>query len=59
MGIFIAGRDFVSQNPVPVHFGLGGAELVNKVQVNWLNGKIMVLENVSTNQFLVIGHPDL
>jgi len=54
-----AGSNFVSQNPVQAHFGLGDAELVNKVQVNWLDGEITVLENVSPNQFFIIDHPDL
>jgi len=53
------GSNFVSQNPVQAHFGLGNAELVNQVQVNWLDGEITVLENVSANQFLEIDHPDL
>jgi hypothetical protein len=53
------GSNFVSQNPVQAHFGLGNAELVNQVQVNWLDGKTTVLENVSPNQFLEIDHPDL
>jgi len=54
-----AGSNFVSQNPVLAHFGLSDAELVNKVQVDWLDGKTRVLENVSPNQFLAIDHPDL
>ncbi len=53
------GSNFVSQNPVKAHFGLGDIELVNQVQVNWLDGKTTVLQNVSPNQFLEIDHPDL
>jgi len=53
------GSNFVSQNPVQAHFGLGDVELVNQVQVNWLDGKTTVLENISPNQFLEIDHPDL
>jgi len=54
-----ASSNFVSQNPVQAHFGLGKAELINEVQVNWSDGEITVLENVSPNQFLVINHLDL
>jgi hypothetical protein len=34
------GSNFVSQNPVHAHFGLGEAELINEVQVNWPDGEI-------------------
>ncbi|MCZ6684583.1 MAG: CRTAC1 family protein, partial [Candidatus Dadabacteria bacterium] len=48
------GSNFVSQNPVRAHFGLGNAELVNQVQVDWADGETTVLQNVSSNQFLEI-----
>jgi len=53
------GSNFVSQNPVRAHFGLGNAELVNLVQVDWADGETTVLQNVSSNQFLEIDHPNL
>jgi len=53
------GSNFVSQNPVQAHFGLGNAELVNQVQVDWADGETTVLQNVSSNQFLEIDHPNL
>jgi len=53
------GSNFVSQNPVRAHFGLGNAELVNQVQVDWADGETTVLQNVSSNQFLEIDHPNL
>lgn len=54
-----AGSNFVSQNPVLAHFGLGEAELINEVQVDWLDGETTVLQNVTPNQFLIIDHPNL
>jgi len=38
---------------------LGNAELVNQVQVDWADGETTVLQNVSSNQFLEIDHPNL
>ncbi len=54
-----AGSNFVSQNPVLAHFGLGGSKLIDEVQVRWLDGQITVLQNVAPNQFLTIDHPNL
>ena len=54
-----AGSNFVSQNPVLAHFGLGEAELINEVQIDWLDGETTVLQNVTPNQFLIVDHPNL
>lgn len=54
-----AGSNFVSQNPVLAHFGLSDAELIDEVQVDWLDGETVVLQNVTPNQFLIIDHPNL
>ena len=54
-----AGSNFVSQNPVLAHFGLDDAELINEVQVDWLDGETTALQNVTPNQFLIIDHPNL
>ncbi|MFA9407834.1 MAG: ASPIC/UnbV domain-containing protein [Candidatus Dadabacteria bacterium] len=53
------GSNFVSQNPVLAHFGLGEAELINEVQIDWLDGETTVLQNVTPNQFLIVDHPNL
>lgn len=53
------GSNFVSQNPVLAHFGLGEAELVNEVKIDWADGENTVLQNISPNQFLVVDHPNL
>ena len=53
------GSNFVSQNPVLAHFGLGEAELINEVQIDWLDGETTVLQNVTSNQFLIVDYPNL
>lgn len=54
-----AGSNFVSQNPAYAHFGLGEAEVVNEVQVDWTDGESSNLQNIAPNQFLTIDHPNL
>lgn len=54
-----AGSNFVSQNPTIAHFGIGNVGVITQVQVNWLDGEVTVLENVTPNQFLTIDHPNL
>jgi len=41
-----------------VHFGLGQHSNVDRVEVEWLNGKVQVLENVSANQRIVLDIAD-
>jgi len=54
-----SGNNYVSQNPVEQHFGLGNISLIDEIKVEWLDGKKTVLNNIDSNQFLVINHPDL
>ena len=51
-----AGNNFVSQDPVVAHFGLGDATLVERINIRWPDGKRTILENVHPNQLLVIEH---
>jgi hypothetical protein len=48
------GAQFQAQNVLPVHCGLGEAEIVNKITVYWLNGQIDEFESVSVNQSVKI-----
>jgi len=52
-----AGSNFVSQNPAYAHFGLGSAEVLDDIDIEWLDGSTSNLQNVAANQFLVVGHP--
>ena len=52
-----AGSNFVSQNPVYAHFGLGAAEVVQDISVEWPDGSTSDLFNIAANQFLTVDHP--
>ena len=39
-----AGSGYASQSMLPVHFGLGGAEAVEAVEVRWPSGQVQRLE---------------
>ncbi|MCY4143224.1 MAG: FG-GAP-like repeat-containing protein [Gammaproteobacteria bacterium] len=50
------GSNFVSHNPMEVHFGLGLSTVVD-VEVRWPDGSTTVQENVVANQLLTIDSP--
>ncbi|WP_297818024.1 CRTAC1 family protein [uncultured Paraglaciecola sp.] len=54
------GNNYLSQNPVEAHFGVGSAQQIESVRIEWpgLGGDITEMENVAVDQFLVIPHPD-
>jgi hypothetical protein len=43
---------------VRVHFGLGKDETVTRLEVRWPSGIVQVLENVASNQLLVVTEPE-
>ena len=45
---------YLSQNDLRLHFGLGDATRIDKLIVRWLCGKVQTLQDVETNQVLVI-----
>ena len=49
-----SGSGYLSQNDLRLHFGLGAATSVDTLTVRWLCGKVQTLQNVETNQILVI-----
>ncbi|MFT7562125.1 MAG: hypothetical protein ACI93R_004060 [Flavobacteriales bacterium] len=54
------GNNYLSQNPVEAHFGLGTSEQIDTVRIVWpgLEGLVTEMTNVESNQFLVITHPN-
>ncbi|HEV8246575.1 MAG TPA: CRTAC1 family protein [Polyangiaceae bacterium] len=52
-----AGSNYASQDPAEVHFGLGAATLVDRVDVEWPGGAHTSLRNVSANQRLIVQEP--
>jgi hypothetical protein len=45
---------YVSSHDPRLHFGLGSAKKVDRVEVRWPDGSLKVLEDVAVNQFLTI-----
>ncbi|MCS6860778.1 MAG: CRTAC1 family protein, partial [Abditibacteriales bacterium] len=45
---------YLVANDPRVHFGLGNAHVVERVEVRWLSGATSVLENVRANQEIVV-----
>ncbi|MFT5676014.1 MAG: hypothetical protein ACI808_001950 [Paraglaciecola sp.] len=54
------GNNYVSQNPVEAHFGLGDSQVIDQVRIVWpgLEGEVSELNNVEANRFLLIHQPD-
>ena len=49
-----AGGSNKSQSMLPVHFGLGEAEVVDSIQVRWPSGTVQTLRDVAVNQRITI-----
>jgi hypothetical protein len=50
----LGGGSYAGESDHRVHFGLGDAALVEKIEIQWLSGQKQVLKNVSANQILTI-----
>jgi hypothetical protein len=48
---------YLSHNDPRMHFGLGEAEVVDRIEVVWPSGTVQVLENVAARQVLTIEEP--
>jgi len=49
-----AGSSYLSQNDMRVHFGIGNAARVEKLEIRWPSGTVDVLEDLAANQVLTI-----
>ena len=48
---------YLSSNDTRLHFGLGAAKIIQRIEVAWPSGAKQVLTNVAINQILVIEEP--
>ncbi len=48
------GVEFYGQSKTPIHFGLGEAQLVQKIKVEWPSGRQQEFHNIPANQTLTI-----
>lgn len=53
-GIKQSASGYLSTNDPRLHFGLGKADKIERVEIRWPSGKVQVLENVKVNQILKI-----
>jgi hypothetical protein len=48
---------YLSSNDIRLHFGLGAAKIIQRIEIAWPSGTRQVLKNVAINQILVIDEP--
>jgi enediyne biosynthesis protein E4 len=46
-----SGGSYLSQNDLRLHFGLGDAARIDKVEVYWPNGNVQVFPDVAADRF--------
>src|SRR5436189_4810073 len=51
------GQHYMSQNYIPVHFGLGQAPSVASLTINWPSGTTQTLTNIAINQTITVVEP--
>ena len=49
-----SGSSYLSQNDLRVHFGLGSAEQVDRLEIRWPGGATEILENLTANQIITV-----
>jgi len=49
-----SGGSFCSQNDLRLHFGLGNATQVKRLEVQWLGGAKEILEEIPANRFITV-----
>jgi hypothetical protein len=49
-----AGSNYLSQDPVEAHFGLGNAAKADDIRIVWPSGATTTQNNIPANQFLII-----
>lgn len=50
--------NYLGNNPLDQHFGLGGAAVVDSIRIVWpRTGQVTELSNVPVNQFIVVAEP--
>ena len=55
----VIGSNYTSQNPTVQVFGLGSASVVDRLVVEWPDGRETTRTEVASGQTLVLEHPDL
>ena len=53
-----SGSSYISNSDRRMHFGLGKADSVDKIEIFWPSGKVQVLRGVAANQVLQVREPE-
>src|SRR5438445_761420 len=49
-----SGGSYLSQNDLRIHFGLGDANTVDRLEIRWPSGRTQVLSDLAANHFYVV-----
>ena len=52
-----SGGSYLSHNDLRLHFGLGKAERVDRLEVRWPSGAVQVLRDIAADQVLTVVEP--
>jgi len=52
-----SGSSYLSQSDLRVHFGLGSAQIADRVEIHWPSGIEQILRQVAVDQILVATEP--
>jgi len=53
----VSSSGYLSQSDHRLHFGVGDASTIDRIEVKWPSGEIQTLENVQVNQVLTVREP--
>ncbi len=53
----VAGSGYLSQDDYRVHFGLGSAAMVDKIEVRWPSGTVQTLDKAAVDRVITIEEP--
>jgi len=48
------GSSYLSQSDVRAHFGLGGAVVVDRLEIRWPGGRVEILEKITVGQIITV-----
>jgi enediyne biosynthesis protein E4 len=57
IGDRVAGSGYLSQDDGRIHFGLGSANLIEKLIVHWPSGREQVLRGVAIDRVVTVEEP--
>jgi cytochrome c peroxidase len=50
-------NNYLSNNAPELHFGLAAESMIDEIKIEWPDGQVTILNNIDSNQFMVIEHP--